>query len=206
MVHRFEQISPLLISGAAVDARGTTWITDDAHGFANLQASSPGKTGAARGGRELLLDRHGVMWLATTGSGIWRIRPGDRGASPEATLVVADDGALREDVWDILEDRDGNMWFGTTRGLLRLSENDVTMITAREGLSARIIRAVAAAPDGTMWVGTTDGLFSLSEDALGQIEAHRDHAIGHVQRPCVLRNAANRPGVRVHRDDTLRSP
>jgi signal transduction histidine kinase len=59
-------------------------------------------------------------------------------------------------IWEIAEDRDGNIWVGTNRGLHRLTPHTMTPL-----LEHGLVRAVAAAPDGGVWLGTPGGVMRL---------------------------------------------
>ena len=58
-----------------------------------------------------------------------------------------------------LEDREGNVWFGTSKGELHKFRNNMfTVFGARDGLSSDYIYAVYEDNRGVLWVGTPEGL------------------------------------------------
>jgi ligand-binding sensor domain-containing protein/signal transduction histidine kinase len=58
----------------------------------------------------------------------------------------------------ISQDRDGNLWFGTSRGLARYSGKQSTLFTKNDGLPDDYVVAFLQARDGRIWVGTRGGL------------------------------------------------
>src|SRR4029453_1489057 len=61
----------------------------------------------------------------------------------------------------ISEDRENNLWFGTSRGLSRYSGTEATVFTKKDGLPDDYIIAFLQTRDGKIWVGTRGGLASI---------------------------------------------
>src|SRR5258705_3624 len=72
-----------------------------------------------------------------------------RGSNPQVSLP------------NFLEDREGNLWIGTSTGLFRLESKRLRVHS--DGLRNDDIQAVTAAPDGTVWVGTAEGVSAIRE-------------------------------------------
>src|SRR5262249_42628709 len=66
-------------------------------------------------------------------------------------------GLSSDAVRSIYEDRDGNIWAGTTEGVDRLVPHRITPWT---GLG--LVGTIASAPDARLWVGTADGIIRFS--------------------------------------------
>ena len=79
----------------------------------------------------------------------WRWRTFDRSSG----LV----GAVRE----IYEDRSGNIWFGTDRGVQRYDGVRWRVYTTEDGLCHNAVRAVLEDRDGAFWFGTRGGISRL---------------------------------------------
>jgi signal transduction histidine kinase/ligand-binding sensor domain-containing protein len=152
---RFREVNrpadvPLALSESA---DGAMWGTSRTLGYRLLESErrEPLKsTNVRRGnGHRLLHDRAGNLWVATLGQGLW-FQPNGHG-----TLEVVDmkNGLSNDTVRSLFEDRNGDVWVGTTVGLHRFARRRVTPIT-----DLGVVKAVEAGPDGTVWVGTSRGL------------------------------------------------
>ena len=131
----------------------------------------------------ILIDRHGALWLARPGNGgIEHFPPpASRGAAqqPESerlTVGLSSDVVVR---W--LEDREGNVWAGTTGGLDRFRRAKLNRVELT-GLQEDI--ALAPADSGAVWVGSAgrhllrlgDGIREFPEVARPVELAYRDRA------------------------------
>jgi signal transduction histidine kinase/ligand-binding sensor domain-containing protein len=101
----------------------------------------------------LLATRGGDVWAASLGSGAVRVDP----RNPASRLrVTRANGLLGETLWNVFEDREGNLWFGQNGGVSRL----------RKGYKAfhawPNAGTFAVLPLGdTLWVGTSTGLTAI---------------------------------------------
>jgi signal transduction histidine kinase/ligand-binding sensor domain-containing protein len=134
---------------------GGVWVTDSGRAARRLDAKQPPADLEGLGNR-LLHDRRGNVWVATTGRGLWRIRDAAR-SDPRDPLVVehitAQTGLSSDVVETLFEDREGNIWVGTTQGLHSLTPQVLTPLSA-----GAFVRSVLADADGTVWAGTANGL------------------------------------------------
>jgi ligand-binding sensor domain-containing protein len=113
--------------------------------------------------RDLLLDRQGNLWV---GHGEWSTGEGGgatRFAADGTWTRFTDADGLIGAVKAIEEDRDGNIWFGTRRGVSRRSPSGVwasfaAEIGIRPGLNYQGVTALVAGPDGSVWIGTDSSL------------------------------------------------
>lgn len=96
-------------------------------------------------------DDAGVVWAGTYGSGIVRYTGGS------STFYSLDNGLPSKVVRSIIQDREGNMWFGTYAGIARLGSENIQAYTTALGLSNNIVMAIAEGPDGEIWFGTYGG-------------------------------------------------
>ena len=135
---------------------GAIWFVEDGYSAHTLrsQGSVP-ETVIRIGAGSILFDRDGSLWMGTFGDGLLRVDAPQslRGRQIDGFRTVAEqltrkDGLSSEYVIAILEDREGNIWCGTPRGLDRLRPTAFTVIpTPQPGLP----RAVFAAGDNTLW-------------------------------------------------------
>jgi signal transduction histidine kinase/ligand-binding sensor domain-containing protein len=67
----------------------------------------------------------------------------------------------------LLQDREDNLWVGSTTGLLRLQQKRIKVYSRRDGLRNDNILAVTRGADDTIWLGTDKGLSAIRD---GKIE------------------------------------
>lgn len=99
----------------------------------------------------VLFDRHGALWATSLGNGIHRIAYPEREAAAQGQRFGEDDGLTSDYLWPALEDREGNVWFGTSRGLDRFRRSNVVPVAVPDG---SYDFAIAAGDAGSLWVGT----------------------------------------------------
>jgi len=164
---KFQQIDPpsdpVRTVSLSEDASGRMWTSDPFIGFRTLgyRTTQTNGTEAGRGYR-LLHDRSDNLWVGTIGQGLWRVThsndPGQ--VTIEKTTVLS--GLSSDAVRSVFEDRDGNIWAGTTDGVDRLVPHRITPWT---GLG--LVGTIAATPDARVWVGTADGILRFSRATAG---------------------------------------
>ena len=107
--------------------------------------------GANNSGK-LLRDRHGGLWIGTADRGLIHVHRG------RTDVFSRSNGLSGNGIFNVFEDREGNVWVGTNGGLDRFRELPVTTISVGQGLSSDATQSVLAASDGAIWVGTQGGL------------------------------------------------
>ncbi len=58
----------------------------------------------------------------------------------------------------IIEDKKGNTWFGSNKGLLKVHDNKVTHYSEDEGLPSNFIQSLFTDSKNNLWIGTNSGL------------------------------------------------
>jgi signal transduction histidine kinase/ligand-binding sensor domain-containing protein len=101
---------------------------------------------------KLLRDRDGGLWIGTEGQGLLHVRDGRTDAFTRA------DGLSGNIACSLFEDREGNIWFGSDKGVDRFRKLPVTSLSKAQGLPHEATRSVLATRDGSVWVATDDGL------------------------------------------------
>jgi len=98
----------------------------------------------------LLLDRDNSLWVGTLNRGIYRIQGnrvdhfrGSDGLSGDAVSVNG-----------LFQDREGNIWVSTSRGIDKFHDLRVTSFSTRQGLNSDQVNSVLASRDGTVWIGS----------------------------------------------------
>ncbi len=101
---------------------------------------------------KLLRDRDGGLWIGTHQRGLIHIHNG------RTDVFSKSDGLSGDISCSLFEDREGNVWFASSRGLDRFRELPVATISTKQGLSSSYLSSLVAGADGSVWVGTHDGL------------------------------------------------
>src|SRR5689334_7045580 len=111
-------------------------------------ATSPGELIADKDikSNKLLRDRDGGIWIGTDGRGLIHVQDGKAAAFGRA------EGLSGNVACSLFEDREGNIWFASERGLDRFRKEAVVTITTQQGLSSDVTKSVLASTDGTVWV------------------------------------------------------
>src|SRR5207244_12301109 len=71
-------------------------------------------------------DADNVMWFGTFGSGLVRYQNG------QFTTYRVKDGLSDDTIWSLLEDRRGNFWMSSDRGLSRTRKAELNDLAARK--------------------------------------------------------------------------
>ena len=152
----FEHVAAGFAWDVHEDAAGRMWRTDVVAGFRRLEQERAGRRPFAGSGYRLAHDRRGNLWIATLGEGLWRTRIDELHTGELVERAMLRTGLSSDSVQSLFEDRDGNIWFGTTAGLHRLTERKLAPVQ-----DAGFVTDVAASDDGVE-AGTTNGMLALS--------------------------------------------
>ncbi len=142
---------------------GVMWLSEtirSAHTVRRLGDLSP-TTEVRVGASTLLFDRNGSLWIGSVGDGLRRVAYPNRITGqqiaqfgPEAEQFTAKDGLSGAVVWCSFEDREGNLWFGTAKGLDRFRQSPFTPASLP---NPDIPRLILASRDGSLWSATVNG-------------------------------------------------
>jgi len=91
------------------------------------------------------------MWIGTLGKGLFLV-PNGHAAAVHVPAALPDNSVVA-----ILEDREQNIWAGTSDGLVRLSAPEVRLLDSREGLPDDNVSTVYCDPHGSVWLTTVTG-------------------------------------------------
>jgi C4-dicarboxylate-specific signal transduction histidine kinase/ligand-binding sensor domain-containing protein len=111
------------------------------------------------------LDRNNTLWIGTSDQGIYRIS-GER-----VDHFGTGDGLSGDSVRRFFEDREGNMWVTTSRGIDCFHDVRIASFSKREGITVTELDAVLAAHSGTVWIGGAAALNALDANKVTSIHA-----------------------------------
>ena len=167
----------------AADRQGAVWIGTRQHGlycWRDGQFVSWGNPAPLRGRtlHTLLVSRTGDLWMGQEYPiAVQRLRDGQltRFNIPEDSRVIR----------AMAEDAAGNIWAGTSQGLLfRISGDEVNEVNVRPSGENASIRCLATTPDGALWLGYAGwGLGRLKDGHYAEIRSEHglyDDYISHI--------------------------
>ena len=150
------------ILALAPDQEGSVWVGIASSGKGlGLQRLAQGRwntfhstelRGDSVGVERLLLDRHNALWVGTNQNGLYRIYRG------HVEHFGSVDGLSSDNVRTLFEDREGNVWVVTTKGIDNFRDVPVVSFSTREGLSTTEVDTVFASRNGSVWVGGFEAL------------------------------------------------
>ena len=100
----------------------------------------------------LLVDRDGGFWIGTLRDGLIHVHSG------RVDRFGTADGLAGDSVDALFEDREGNIWVGTTQGLERFRARAVTQFSRYQGLPQGVGVAVLPSRDGSVWISSGSGV------------------------------------------------
>jgi signal transduction histidine kinase/ligand-binding sensor domain-containing protein len=138
-----------LVTSMIQSRDGEIWLGDAWRAVRRLSDVSTKGVLALKGKPELLVDSHDSLWVAQDDQGLSRIlHVSDHSTSPGIEHGTNGD-LTSQQTTALLEDREGNIWVGTERGLDRFRETSfVHFLDA--GL--HYFPSLIAADDGSVWI------------------------------------------------------
>lgn len=158
------------VVGIAAGADNSVWVAMDGvgpelgvreyrnGGFVSYRV--PGFDGAAVRAVALLLDHHQTLWVGTESQGLYHIHDG------RADHFDAAQGLTGNGVHSIYEDREGNLWITTDKGVDLFRDAPIISYSTTEGLSGSDPSAVIARSDNSLLVGLRGGLAFIRKDSV----------------------------------------
>ena len=116
-------------------------------------------------GEKLLRDRDGALWMGTWSQGLAHVQ--ERGTDRFAQR----EGLSGDLVTALFEDREGDIWVGTTKGLDRFRAYSVATFSEQQGLSGSGNASLVAARDGSIWFSPHDRLYKFDK---GQVTLYHE--------------------------------
>jgi ligand-binding sensor domain-containing protein/signal transduction histidine kinase len=172
LFHPLEASTNLTVHSVCEDGQGRLWFSSSSRGIDYWKDDVVKNTDATYpisgfNARALLVDRSQNVWAATFSAGLFRWSKDqflpDKGY---------EDHHLNPSIYALYQDRAGQLWAGTQRGLAGWDGQSWKVFTTNDGLSANIVRAIADDADGHLWIGTEGGgLDCLHDGKIATIQA-----------------------------------
>jgi signal transduction histidine kinase/ligand-binding sensor domain-containing protein len=116
----------------------------------------PGFDSSSLSVARMFMDRQNALWVGTIGQGIYRIY------GTQVDRFGSSDGLSGDVVYALFEDREGNLWVVTDKGLDCFRDLQIATFSNREGLTSAAVGSVQAMRDGAIWMGGAFGLDILA--------------------------------------------
>jgi signal transduction histidine kinase/ligand-binding sensor domain-containing protein len=173
------------IVGVAAGPTGSVFVAMDGVGpglgvrhFSNGSFTSyvvPGFDGATIRAAALLVDRDQTLWVGTESEGLYHIHDG------RADHYGAAQGLTGDDVNSIYQDREGNLWITTDKGVDLFRDIPVVSFSSAEGLrGGSEVSAVLARNDSSLWVGLRGALAVIRPESISLTTTAGGHPIQYV--------------------------
>ena len=151
----------------ALQPDGTAWIGTEGAGLYRIKEQHWDSWGGSNGLPNLyvwslLRTRAGELYVGTYGGGLL-VNRGDRFESPPELAKIT------SPVVSMYQDRQDDLWIGTTTGLYRYHGGSLSRVAGKDKLASPDVRAITETADGTLWFGMSGGgLGSWKDDTLKQ--------------------------------------
>ena len=157
---------------------GTLWMAEGAYGVrpVPLPGKNDGRSGPAVlvGSLGIAFDHQGSLWVTSTGNGIRRVPYPERLPPPKikgpsawrfhnsgVEAFTQQNGLTSDYAYSVLQDREGNVWVGTSSGLDRFRQSPVVSVPVQPILNGGALpipslqtfatSALAAGDQGALW-------------------------------------------------------
>jgi len=145
---------------------GTIWVGTEGHGIALIRPGGEVQWLSRVGpsGENTIWALHegkdGSVWAGSFGDGLIQYSMEGR----QIGRLNASDGLSSDRILSLTEDRAGNFWVGTSRGLDRIRAGKITGNSRASALEGEVILSIFEDRQGNLWVGTQrSGLHRLGD-------------------------------------------
>ncbi len=169
------------LMGMAEAPDGTIWASDAVDSYYRMAMQAPADGAPARPalpGNGMHYDRDGAMWLLRVDSVERRIAGQAPSPRQQLTLDHGLSGGLPQ---CFFQDREGNVWIGTSAGIDRLRRNRLMTVPLDSDFDHA---AIVLAPQGGVWAGDYTGTWR-------HLDSGGERSIEHGRRVSTLYRAAD---------------
>ena len=139
------------VSSMVQSRDGEIWLSDAWRSVRPASSDSAKGLIPLTGKAQMLLDSHDNLWIAQEDEGLSRILHVSDHTSPPTIELGSKNDVTAPQTHALLEDREGNIWVGTDRGLDRFRE---TPFEHFRGTELRFFPTFIPADDGSVWIGS----------------------------------------------------
>ena len=137
---------------------GTLWMAETNRGVRPVPLPGRKNSEITIGSQAIMFDHQGSLWIASLGDGIIRVpEPGLLGSSTIAKSdahlerLTQHDGLTANYVFCMLQDHEGNIWFGTTGGLDQFRQ---TAVVSQNIPGDSAVRALVPGNGTSLWMAS----------------------------------------------------
>lgn len=161
------------------DNNGYVWLTSIKHGL--LKSDSNGisektqfkiweKSGVLSGKCGLYKDKNGCIWVGDEHANFLSIDP-ETDYYTRYKIKLNDGEDFHARIYEFCLDGEGNMWIGTSDGLILFNrEENLFYRVQEESVAGKKVSAIKEDPDGDIWIGTQNGLVRMIKGENGALK------------------------------------
>ncbi len=113
--------------------------------------------------RHLFAANGGVLWIGTTGNGLYKLHDG------LLDHFATTDGLSGDAINGFFQDKEGNLWTLTDAGIDVFRDLSILTFSTREGLSDDSVQTIAATANNDVWIGTRRGLNIIHGETIQEL-------------------------------------
>ncbi|MBL4655773.1 MAG: hypothetical protein JKY33_08125, partial [Bacteroidia bacterium] len=131
----------------------------------------------------ILEDKKGNMWFGTYGGGVSRVEKFyekiDAFEPLEFQNFTEKDGLSNDRIYNIIESKNGDIWFGTWNGVTKYDGKNFKTFGKKDGLESTIFYSIMEDTKGDLWLGTLGGAYKYDGTSFEKfsIKADMDESI-----------------------------
>ncbi|MCH7964374.1 MAG: SpoIIE family protein phosphatase [Bacteroidetes bacterium] len=114
-----------------------------------------------------------ILWIGTTSQGLFKYNLSNgKFIQYNKNVDAVSDFVINNDVYNILEDSKGIVWFSSPIGLGKLNPKteEIKFFTEKDGLPTNLIGAIQEDNYGNLWISSAAGLTTLVRNSEGEKE------------------------------------
>lgn len=115
-----------------------------------------------------------ILWIGTLSQGLIKYNLSDNNFSQYNKIIKssASDFVISNDVYFVMEDSKGYVWFSSPKGLGKLNPKteEINYFTEKDGLPTNLIRTIQEDNYGNLWISSAAGLTTLVRNTEGKKE------------------------------------